>query len=272
MDDSAVAGLKLSFFSHVTGGGTSEGKPNATLVHANAAEGRKASGIIYDASPRDQYGNGNNWRHNNRLYPYGMRQDLALALIKTGVIEISDSEVTKHQQFAVINEMVLPKELKLLQKVQIEDAIYFVRDIDGTNVHLVDASGTAKTEGLTLASQTKVLRVGQMDDPVFLAGWTEDPQKGSTIDASAIPFPFVTWNTGQIVGHIESPIAVRFDLNADPYLDVIESGVALLEASEEQREFEVASYEAGYKRDYTNYWEKTSEHTPVAIAKYNGKK
>lgn len=267
VDDSAVAGLKLSFFSHVTGGGTSEGKPNATLVHANAYEGRKASGIIYDASPRDQYGNGNNWRHNNRLYPYGMRQDLALALIKTGVIEISDSEVTKHQQFAVINEEVLPKQLKLLQKVQIANEIYFVREIDGTTVHLVDAAGVAKAEGLTLASAEKVLRVGQMDDPVFLAGWVEDTKKGSTIDASAIPFPFVTWNTGQLVGHIESPIAVRFDLNADPYLDVV-TDMAVLEASEEQREFEVAAYEAGYKRDYTNYWEKTSDHVAVAVAKY----
>lgn len=274
VDDSQVAGIKLGFFAHVASG-TSEGKKNATLVHANAFEGRKANGIIYDASPRDQYGNGNNWNSNNRLYPYGMRQDLALSLIKTGVIEISDSEVTKHQQFAVVDEDVLPKHLKLLQKVVADKPgetgvkiVAFVRAIDETSVYLVDGTG-ADAGTLALSATEKVKRLCQMDDPVFLAGWEEVTEKGATLDASAIPFPFVTWATGQVIGHIESPVAVRVDLRDSYDQFPLGDTVAVLEASEEQRIYELQNYEAGWKRDYTTYWQREAqEHAPAVRANY----
>lgn len=269
VDDSQVAGVKLGFFAHVASG-MSEGRKNATIIHANAAEGRKANGIIYDASPRDAYGNPNNWNTNNRLYPYGMRQDLAISLIKTGVIEISDSETTKHQQFSAIEEEVLPKHLKLLQKVIFNpgtgDMAAFVRHIDEASVYLVDATGI-DAGTISLTSETPVTRLCQMDDPIFLAGWVEDEAKGGTIDASAIPFPFVTWATGQCIGHIESPIAVRIDLR-DSY-DQTPETTAVLEESIAQRTYENSTYEAGWARNYTTYWQREEHtHTPAVRANY----
>jgi hypothetical protein len=259
VDDNETAGIKVGFFSHVKSG-TVEGKENAALVHANAYEGRKANGIIYDASPRDQYGNPNNWAPNNRLYPYGYRQDLALALVKTGVIEISSDEATRYSHFAAIDKVVKASELKLLQKVLYNDTVCFVRHIDENKVYLVDGTGTEAGE-IAITAES-VQRLGQMDDPVFLAGWKEESTKGATLDASAIPFPFVTWATGQVVGHIESPIAVRIDLR-DSY-DKFPGGndVAVLEASEEQRVYEANNYEAGWTRNTKAYWTNDEEHTP----------
>ncbi|MGL6131090.1 MAG: hypothetical protein ACRCZ9_05720 [Fusobacteriaceae bacterium] len=276
VDDRMTDGLKLGFFAHLTDQGTSIGVPAATLVHANAKEGRKAVGIVYDASKRSEYTSANNWNGNIRLFPYGMRQDNAVGLLKYGVIEISDTEATKHRHFESIREENVPvTNLKMLQKISIDNAgtpeVRFVSNIaaDGKTVTTVLADGTTP---LTHAETEKVTRLGQMGDAIYLAGWSESNIVPGSVNAMAIPFPFVTWKTGQVVGYIESPIAVRIDLR-DEFLNetVLSAEAATVEPNGEQLNHEVATAEHKFVANEIPNWLETIGVKAAAKAITKGK-
>ncbi len=274
VDDRMADGLKLGFFSHITDMGQSIGVPAPTLVHANASAGRKAMGIVYDASKRSEYTSANNWNSNIRLFPYGMRQDTAIGLLKYGVLEISDTENTKHRQFASIKEEnVLVSDLKMLQKIEVLEGatgmevptIRFVSDIaaDGT-VSTVLADGTTPK---TFALTDKVTRLGQMGDTVYLAGWEESNTVPGTVSAMAIQFPFVTWKTGQAVGYVEGPTFVRVDLRNDFLEPEFVGAGESLKPNGEQLSHEIATAEHKFVRDETPLWLKEIDAAASTMAK-----
>ena len=229
VDDSIKNGLEVGTFCGVASGKSKcrqeNGEEQAVLVASGKDIKVKASGIIYNASPRDQYGRTDDLTDETRLFPYGDRQDLAYGLLKKGVIEISDTENkynirvyrtvdVKLEGTGTVASGVLTltnatSELKYGDKILVGDKIGYVSGVTSTTSY--------KVVGLEDASSQQVTIKCQMDDPVYLnkAVTIEPAEKGHFKTLADLPFTTVPPQSGelsQLVGYIESPKHVRIDL------------------------------------------------------------
>lgn len=200
----------------------------------------KASGIIYKESPRDRYGRTDNLSDETRLHPYGNREDKAIGLLKKGVLEVSDFAIQRYKHFAstdtvlvngangnpitgtvTSNTLTLTAEpqylLKYGDKVQVGGTVGYVTNVVSTTV--VDVTHAD-------ISASTVTNLCQIDDPIYLNTFTDTSDIEITPgrvgrgwnDASELPFrtfPLSGATIDQVVGYIESPIAVRIDLTID---------------------------------------------------------
>lgn len=105
VNDKYTKGLKYGMLLAIeTGEAIGETKPviryagTTSATYTDIAENsvtlpaKKAAGIIYESSPRDIYSTDIDLTNENRLYPYGRRQQYPIAIIDEAVYEISDTD------------------------------------------------------------------------------------------------------------------------------------------------------------------------------------
>lgn len=230
VDDSIKDGLELGTFCGVASGISkckqSTGDVQTVLVGAGKDVKIKASGVIYNASPRDQYGRTDDLTDETRLYPYGNRESTAYGLLKKGVISINNTnskydlriyrtidiklEGTGTVASGVLTLTKGTSELKYGDKISIDNKIGYVSEVTSTISY--------KVVGLEdISSASEVTIKCQIDDPVYLnKAVTITPDKKGHFDKlSDLPFTTVPPQSGelsQLVGYIESPMHIRFDL------------------------------------------------------------
>lgn len=107
VDDSLTVGIKNCFFTAIKGDGISAGSPKATLQYADAASGVSAKGLVPDPSKRDMFLAGNDFNHENFLFPYGHREDVRIGLVKNGVMNVSVQGRPKQMYFFIKDETVV---------------------------------------------------------------------------------------------------------------------------------------------------------------------
>lgn len=241
VDDALTLGLKKGFFFGIQGAGTGNGVAQCTLTYANAtavtygagvlATGAitvpitKASGIIYESSAIDQYRRTDAVTDEPNVFPAGNREYVGFGLMKKGVLEISDDTngqatyftsvktaigTTSAQTGTTTFTMTLPGDLrtsvKIGDKLSNNGVIVWVTDVTYSSPSTVI---TTALGGYGDTASKVVYKMSQIDDPVYLA----DTMAGD------LPFTTLVPTTGklkQIVGYIESPIAVRIDLELNP--------------------------------------------------------
>jgi hypothetical protein len=196
----------------------------------------KASGIIYKSSPRDRYGRTDDLADETRLHPYGKREDLAIGLLKKGVIEVSVHDGVKEVEYRIFRsvdevttetvtsgDVVVPftpgnHVYKVGNKVEYNGEINWIAGVDETANELTLAYAPT-------VDGTLILK-GQIGDPVYLNTFSDTSVDKGNIgsinysfeDESKLPFTAIPpQHTGatinQVVGFIESPIAIRVDLS-----------------------------------------------------------
>lgn len=232
VDDSIQEGLPIASFCSVASGTSKcrqHGVEQATL-HKAGKTLAKASGVIYTTSPKDMYGRRDDFTNEVMLYPYGQRQDQAIGLLKKCVIEIGDG--TKKHVFRTVDEVLLESgSVTTNNKVTITsdtpvkygDKIELI-DTGASNAssihHIIAVSGKeiTFTPNATVTGPVKVIAKCQMDDPVYLNN-APVHKKGIYEKMEDLPFTTVRTTTrgeiDQLVGYIESPLAIRIDLNLD---------------------------------------------------------
>lgn len=228
VDDALKDGIEYGTFCGVASGNSKcvqEGNKTkqAVLVEAGKDIKVKASGIIYDASARDRYGRSDDFENETRRYPYGYREDTALSLIKKGVLEVLEpnnfynlrifrsTDLDLGNGTVSSNVLTLDEdntELKYGDKITIQDVTGWVSEVTDTK-HF-------KVIGFNSESGNVVAKC-QMDDPVYLnKKVTIKPEaKGKFEKLSDLPFTTIPAQSGelsQIIGYIESPRHIRFDL------------------------------------------------------------
>jgi hypothetical protein len=259
-----IGGLEVGSFCSIKSGNSkclnrAHGTSQSTLFPASAkkvtvdvAEGNtvtvgpdKASGIIYKQSARDRYGRIDDFNDSTRLHPYGKREDIAIGLLREGVIEVSSTNSQKHIHWPTTDKTgpsvsiadatdlitgltgadVKELGLKYGSKITINDEIFYVIFAD-------ESTGEVKvSKPVSGAKSGTIVNKCQMDDPLYLNIFTDAKsirEGGSIVHGYSSPseLPFTTippvmnaeYTAGcinQIVGYIESPIAARIDLNID---------------------------------------------------------
>lgn len=234
VDDSVKEGLSLATFCSIQSGNSmcrQEGKTaQATLMYAGKDVNRKASGIIYDTSSKDQYGRTDDLDREYNLYPYGNREFEAIALIKKGVIEISNLENKQNiRVYRTVDEKLADtvtitdknsfilsgNKLEYGDKLEITSADETVKDI----VHVLSVEGDKVTfiPETEITSTKTIIAKCQMDDPVYLNN-VPKVNKGKYASKADFPFTPIRASIGeldQLVGYIESPKHIRIDLTKD---------------------------------------------------------
>lgn len=236
VDDSEVNGLSVGTFCSVQSGTsqcyTENGKIQATLKYAGKDVKRKASGIIYETSAKDRYGRSDDFEDEYNLFPYGYREDTAIALVKTGVITVSNTEKYKtlrvYQPFDVMVETVSIdtekdtfKIKKSKTKLEYGDKIQFICDAGRKkSIHyVVDVKDELDGQLVsfvpkTTETETSVILKCMIGEPVYLNN-VPKVHKGLYESKKELPFTTVPAQSGeldQIVGYIESPMHIRIDL------------------------------------------------------------
>lgn len=179
----------------------------------------KPVGVIYDVSPRDQYGRTDDQTDNTRLFPMGARQDKLMPPMPEWVWEITDTDETlgNAAYFREIDKVldtatsfddatatiVFPgnvDDVRVGQKVDINGDFYYIEDIsydsgaNETTFTLNEGAGDVVAD-VTLLSQ--------LFEPVYLPD-----------DMTGLPFTMMPHNTAgtgtrKQIGFVESVIAVR---------------------------------------------------------------
>ena len=234
VDQSVVDGLSLATFCSVQSGKSDclqEGhREQATLMYAGKDVNRKASGFIYDTSAKDQYGRKDDFENEYNLYPYGPRQSRAIALIKKGVIEISDIDNKFNiRVYRTVDEKIADtvaisdKHSFTLKnsKLQYGDKLELVSNEDNKKeiVHIVsvEEDKITFTPDTDIANTKTIIAKCQIDDPVYLNN-TPKVKNGKYESRADFPFTPIRANVGeldQLVGYIESPKHIRVDLTKD---------------------------------------------------------
>lgn len=221
VDNSIIDGLEAATFCSVAGGKSkclSNGiEDQATLWHAGK-DTAKASGVVYMTSAPDRYRRSDDMSDETRLFPYGKRQDLAMGLLKKCVIEVSNG--TRETVFRTFDKTIsasgitedgfsTSEKVKYGDKVEVNGTIHWITEVVGANVKVTPAIENTAGSAVILKSQ--------IDDPIYLNDKVE--WKGECVNTSELPFTTIrAYNAGeidQLVGYIESPIAVRIDLTQD---------------------------------------------------------
>lgn len=224
VDDSIQEGLELGTFCAVQSG-TSKcfalGKAEQGTLHQAHVGGPKAAGVVYRASARDRYGRSDNFSDETRYFPYGKREDTAIGLLKNCVIEISTflkerffrtyDEVLE-EEIEITNANIIPT-MKAVYGEKLEVIVNGVSKI--CHVVSVDENGATVNADLELGTATVVAKC-QMDDPIYL---NTKPVVENGVFKNREDLPFTTvrisGDEDQMVGYIESPIAVRINIVAD---------------------------------------------------------
>ena len=224
VDSSVTAGLKAGFFAGLKGDGTSNGvTPVTTLVYAGADAKIKASGIIYQASAVDAYGRRDNLSEETNLFPFGVRTSEGIGLLKKAVLEVTDNSNSYNTYFRTTTYTLgtptsqtnttitytgdktslvrIGDKIKNTATTYVTNVVYTAAPTNTTVITTVtgDTLGTDATETFVLT---------QIDEPVYLA-------VNMTGDLPFTTIPPASGDLKQIVGVIESGIAVRIDLTLD---------------------------------------------------------
>lgn len=229
VDDTIQEGLPIATFCAI-GNGVSAGKKQATLSQAGK-DGKKASGVIYTTSPRDQYARRDDFSDEVMLFPYGRRQEEAIGLLKKCVIEISNG--TKKHVFRTVDDLLVEnatvaekKKVTITNPIAVKygDKIELIEkggDSNKSTIHHIIAVNDKEltfTPEFNGSGNVDVVVKCQMDDPIYL---NKMPVQSSGVYEKMEDLPFTTIRAtaegelDQLVGYIESPIAIRIDLNLD---------------------------------------------------------
>lgn len=233
VDDSIKEGLPIASFCSIYSGTSiclQNGVKEQATLHKAGKKVAKASGVIYTTSPKDMYGRTDDFSNETMLYPYGQRQDKAIGLLKKCVIEIGDG--TKKHVFRTVDEVLVDSasvtenkkvtitsntELKYGDKIEIIDT----GAENASSIHHIVAINDKEitfTPDANVTGPVKVLVKCQMDDPIYL---NDVPVQKNGIYEKMEDLPFTTIRTttpgeiDQLVGYVESPVAIRIDLNLD---------------------------------------------------------
>lgn len=236
VDDSHTTGLKSGFFCAIKGDGTSKclsygAEDQATLTYAGAREkeyasetdrngntwagatipAHKADGMLYKQTARDRYGRSDDLNDEERYFPYGKREDLAIGMLKKGVLEVCDTDTIKTRYFTTVNKAVgtatfsvdtftlAGHGMKVGDKVDIAGSTYHITEVPTVDTFKAGDAGTA--------GDVKLL--SQIGDPVYLATDMSGDLPFTTIK------PTTAGDINQLIGYIESTMAVRIDLTLD---------------------------------------------------------
>lgn len=231
VDQKIENGIPIATFCSVSSG-TSDcpviGSIQATLKKAGK-DSSKASGVIYTTSAKDMYGRTDDFSDELMLYPYGRRQDKAIGLLKKCVIEISDG--TKKHFFRTFDEVLAKNvavssnnkltvtynpNLKYGDKIELTDlgnenkkSIHHITEVNDNEITF--------TPDATVVGNVDVDLKCQIDDPIYLN--KQVTTNGTYSKAEELPFTTIrTKQSGeidQLIGYIESPVAVRINLTLD---------------------------------------------------------
>jgi hypothetical protein len=205
----------------------------------------KASGIIYKQTARDRYGRADDLMDENRLHPYGKREDVAIGLLKKGVIEVSSTDIGKANMWNTVDrtgpnvtiadgdtevvgltpDQTVTLGLKYGSKIEIGGETFYIRHTHAT------AGGVHVSKPVSGDKSGVIVSKCQIDDPLYLNKFfdAKNIQEGTRVvhgytDLSDIPFTPIppsmddskpAGSIDQLVGYIESPIAARIDLTID---------------------------------------------------------
>ena len=225
VDDSVKNGIKHGRFVAIKADGKCAGlygaKTVATLVEAG--KGKAPVGIVYEESRPSQYQGPMEAlleaesKAAKALLPYGNIEDRAIGLLRRGVVEISDTEFTKYRHFNTVDVVLgvaasipaiaknatgdIPvagaaNKIKVGALVEVAGKKAVVEAIAASKITVkaIDAIAAATNGGAVKA-------LGVIGKPVYLA------EAGSELPFTLHP------GTGFKVGFVESPIAVRFNLD-----------------------------------------------------------
>lgn len=237
VDDSHTTGLKSGFFCAIKGDGASKclvngSESQATFTYAGAKDkayagetdrngnvwagatvpAHKADGILYKQTARDRFGRSDDLNDEERYFPYGKREDMAIGMLKKGVLEVCDTDTVKTRFFTTANTekgtATLATGVLTLagHGLKVGDKVF----LNGASTHFVKTVPSDSTFTVTgTAVAGAVVALSQIGDPVYLA----QDMSGD------LPFTTIKPETGdginQLIGYIESAMAVRIDLTLD---------------------------------------------------------
>lgn len=213
VDNSLPEGLESATFCGIKGGQSAclvDGKMDQATLWPAGTDALKASGIVYKQSARDRYGRTDDMTDETRYYPYGIREDKAIGLLKKGVIEVSSTENQRYRHWYTCDTAVLERDLKHGDLVKTDEGTAHV-----VSVNKLTGKATI-TEGTLTLVDGKATALCQIDAPLFLntAVTIKPEDKGAFAGAEGLPFTTIKPESGivQLVGYVESAIAARIDL------------------------------------------------------------
>jgi len=178
VDNSLKTGIQLGAFVDINHNGQSAEdmgriiKTPTMVPAAGFTTTKMPAGFIYEASRRDQYGRTDNFATEERRYPFGPREDVALSLVEEGVINISVEDNPNAPRIWYTTKTAGVKIADLNVGQWFEDGagdFYVLTKKEGTKVVHVDGAGLQIGAEVSANPNDTVTVKGMLDKDIYLA-------------------------------------------------------------------------------------------------------